>query len=312
MKKIEFQKNNTFANDSKRKKYFITNPKKILRKKSNEKKFNNTAIFIYNNPYLNNSSNKIDYKENSNLDSRVNRVNTPKKMFTKINVYKSKINRSRPHSCNTRSLPKLIKNNNIYPSFIPNIYLNLEAEKLNQEKYQLNKLVKNLQKQLFQLKKENVEKDELLNNKEKEINDLITTNSILFDDENKKQNNNIDDNSFNDGNIIYNIQNNSSYNLFLKIRKEIKNFKNEIKNEDEKIDELKHSNYYTKTYECFIEKNLLEEQIKKMNSLINSALIIKENNIKKLEEINYLESQINIQNNILKELEQKQTYLNED
>jgi hypothetical protein len=98
----------------------------------------------------------------------------------------------------------------------------------------------------------------------------------------------------------------------LKIKKEIKNYNNEIKIEEEKINELKHSNLYTKTYECFIEKNLLELQIKKISSLLNNALMIKENNEKKIEELYYLEKKINVQGNILKELKKKQAYLDED
>ena len=314
MKKIEFQKNKTFIIDAKSKKHFITNPKKLFIRKSNEKKFNNTAFFDYNNPYLNNSLNKIDLKENSILVHRINKINTPKKIFTKISGYKSKINRNRPHSSNVKSLPKLIKtnSNNIFPSFIPINFLNLETEKLNQEKYQLNKLVKKLEKDLILLKKQNVEKDELLNKKEKEINDLIITNNIILDEDNENKYNYLNNNSYINENKIYNLQNNSSFNLYLKIKKEIKNYNNEIKIEEEKINELKHSNLYTKTYECFIEKNLLELQIKKISSLLNNALMIKENNEKKIEELYYLEKKINVQGNILKELKKKQAYLDED
>ena len=314
MKKIEFQKNKAFINDAKRKIHFITNPKKLFFRKSNEKKFNNTAFFDYNNPYLNNSLNKIDLKENSILVHRINKINTPKKIFTKKSGYKSKINRSRPHSSNVKSLPKLIKknSNNIFPSFIPINYLNLEIEKLNQEKYQLNKLVKNLEKDLILLKKQNVEKDELLNKKEKEINDLIITNNMILDEDNENKYNYLNNNSFINENKIYNLLNNPSFNLYLKIKKEIKNYNNEIKIEEEKIRELKHSNLYTKTYEYFIEKNLLELQIKKISSLLNNSLMIKENNEKKIQELYYLEKKIDVQGKILKELKKKQLYLDED
>ena len=309
MKKIEFHKNYISNPNSKGQKYYITNPKKLFRKKSNEKKFNNTALYIYNNPYLNDSYNKYDLKENSKIDFHINRIETPNKIFTKINSYKTKINHSRPQSSNIRHLPKLLKNN-IFPSFSPTNYLSLETEKLNQEKYQLNKLINNLQKELFILKKENTEKEELLNNKEKEINKLITMNSIIYDEDNTTNFNN--DNSYIEGNNINNMQNNSSYNLFLKIKKEIKNFNIEIKEEEEKINKFKHSEYYTKTYECFMEKKLLEEQINKIKSLINNALIIKENNDKKMNELNFFENKINIQKSILKELKQKQKFLDED
>ena len=314
MKKIEIQKNKNYitnTTNSKRQNYFIKNPKKILRPASNEKRFNNTAIF-YNNPYLNNSNYKYDLKDNSKIEFYKTRVSTPKKIITKINNYQSKINRSRPQSTFVRNLPKLIKNNNnnnIFPSFSPSNYLTLEEEQLNQEKYQLNKIIKNLQQQLFSLKRDNIEKDELLNNKENEINKLITNNNILFDEDNKNYNDNI----INDINNINNIiQNNSAYNLYLKIKKEIKNFNNEIKEEEEKIKQLKNSKYYTKTYECFIEKKLLEEQINKISSLINNALIVKENNAARRKEFYYFENKINLQKKILNELKLKQKYLNED
>ena len=311
MKKIEIQKNKNYISnitDSKQKNFFIKNPKKILRHNSNEKRFNNTAIINYNNPYLNNSYNIFDLKDNSKpkIELHKNRVATPKKIFKQINSYKSKINRSRPQSSNIRNLPKLIKNN-IFPSFSPTNYLSLEEEKLNQEKYQLNKIVKKLQQELFLLKRENLEKDELLNNKENEINELITNSNIIFDEENKNNNDNDDINNIN--NII---QSNSAYNLYLKIKKEIKNFNNGIKEEEEKINELKHSTFYTKTYECYIETKLLEEQISKITSLINNALIVKENNESKMKEFDYFENKINIQQKILNELKLKQKYLNED
>ena len=309
MKKIEFQKNYISNPDSKRQKYYITNPKKLFKKKSNGKRFNNTAFYNYSNPYLNESYNKYDLKENSKIDFRANRIETPNKIFTKINSYKTKINRTRPQSSNIRHLPKLLKNN-IFPSFSPMNYLSLETEKLNQEKYQLNKLINNLQKELFILKKENTEKEELLNNKEKEINKLITMNSIIVEEDNPTNFNN--ENSYIEGNSINYIQNNSSYNLYLKIKKEIKNFNIEIKEEVEKINKLKHSTFYTKTYECFMEKKLLEEQINKISSLINNALIVKENNDKKMDELKFFENKINIQKSIIKELKQKEKYLDED
>ena len=309
MKKIEFKKNNISNPNSKRQKYYLTNPKKLFKKKSNEQKFNNTAFYNYKNPYLNESYYKYELKENSKIDLHINRIDTLNKIFTKISSYKTKVNRSRPQSSNIRHLPKLVKNN-ILPSFSPTNYLSLESEKLSQEKYQLNKLVNNLQKELFLLKRENTEKEELLNNKEKEINKLITMNSIIAEEDNPTNFNN--DNSYIDGNNINYIQNNSSYNLFLKIKKEIKNFNIEIKEEEEKINRLKHSAFYTKTYECFMEKQLLEEQINKITSLINNALIIKENNKNKINELNFFENKINIQKSIIKELKQKQKYLDED
>ena len=309
MKKIDIHKHkkNKNIDETKIQKYILKNPKKIFRKNSGEKIFNNTAFYNYSNPYLNNSFNKFELKENSKIDVPKERIISPKKIFTKINTYKSKMSNTRPQSSTGKQLPILL-NSNIFPGFSPSNYLSLETEKLNQEKIQLNKLIKKLKTELYFLKKENEEKDELLNNKEEEINKIIINNNMIFGEEQnekikEKKNVGIEDNT---------LQNNSAYNLYLKIKKEINNFNNEIKEEDEKIKKLKHSIYYTKMYENNIESNVLEDHINQINSLMNSALKTREINGEKLKELYNINYKINIQKNIINELGKKQKYLYED
>ena len=310
MKKIDIFKKKQYSKrvNLKPQKHYITNPKKLFRKNSGEKKINNTAFFSNKNQniYLNNTINIFEYKENSKNDVPKEKIISPSKLFTKVKPYKSK-SRKRPHTSSVRKLP-VLSNNNAYPSFSPSNYLNMETEKLNQEKYQLNRLVKNLKQELLYLRRENEEKDELLKDKEQEINQIITNSNYIFGDEKK------DDAA--DSRVIYTddiiIQNNSAFNLYLKIKKEINKYNNEINEEEEKINNLKHSIYYTKMNENDIEGQILEDQINKINNLLDNALMIKENNGYQMKDFYNLNHKISVQNNIMVELSKKQKFLNED
>ena len=183
---------------------------------------------------------------------------------------------------------------------------NLDIEILNQEKYQLNRLIKNLKKELFLIKKENQEKEEILNSKEKEITDIINITNMKSNDYFLQSHNNTL--QFFEENFTQN----NNYNLYLKIKKEIKNFSNEIDLEQKKIKELKRSVYFTKMKEIKSEYGLLEQHINKISSLIEIAYKTKEKNAKKLEQYNDLENKINAQNKLLMESNKKQKYLNEE
>ena len=295
--------------------------KKLFRQKSDISKLNNTSRLKKKNyPYLINSNSKINFNENTIIDIRKGKQISPIKKLQYIGSYKSKNNNNnsnnRPHSNSYRKLPK-INHILINDKLNTNSYLNLDTEKINQEKDQLGKLIKNLKKELFLIKKENKEKDEILNTKEKEINDIISMTNSSFGDNgyNLPQNYNFNSVTNENKNIYLEanmLQNNPSFNLYLKIKKEIKNFNNEIKEERQKIDMLKHSVMYTKIKEINVEYNTLEEQINKISSLINNALSIKENNYKKLKEISDFEYNINIKNNLLNELRQRLKDLNEE
>ena len=315
MKKIEDKNKKYFQNtESNLFKKFIQNPKKLFRKNLSEKRISNTTLnslyYDKKNSFLNDSKNKYDFRENKIVDTYTDRVFSPKKT---INSYLSKIYKNNNGSKTDRNtfnhLPKLTKQSKydtINDKSGSNSLKNFEIERLNQEKYHLNKLIKSLKKELFLIRKNTQEKDEILSNKEKEITDIINTtdfqskeyfpttynNTLQFFDEN--------------------IQNKNSYNLYLKIKKEIKNCNNEMDLEQEKINELKHSIYYTKMNEIKSEYNLLEQNINKISSLIEIAYKTKENNAKGLEQYYDLEQKINVQNKLLMESKQKQKRLNEE
>ena len=212
-------------------------------------------------------------------------------------------------------------------------YFNLEREKLYQETRQTKKLVRFLTKELLTLKKENEMKDKQITIKEKEINDIIVKNNSLLigtaNIENNDGNNNAnkinefstntsymtnntnnnktEDNSnlFNDSiylNALSCNRNSSTGNLFFKIKKEIKKTNIDMKLENDKFEKLKKSVFITKMNELSIESNLLQEHIKKINSLLDNALIIKKNNDLKSNEMikikENLEKQEKIENNL--------------
>lgn len=319
MKKNDLNKNknkNLFTKKVKKcqTKRLIQNPRKLFNKKYVAKEDNYTSLYLnQTSPFYNNSINKFYFsKINSNNDFSTDKTcTTIKAAYTKLNLHKIKMNSSRPQSNSIKRLPILISGNNYPMNFTPNNYINLEEEKMNQEKSQLNKLIKFLNRQLNILKKENEEKDIMLNNKEKELNNILNKNNCT---EEEKDVNSIimnynNDNNYNEECKTINNQSNSSYTLLLKIKKEIKKFKAKISEEDEKIKKLKSSTVYTKLKEINTENDLIEIQIKKISSLVHNALNIKEENDKKMEEILSFQYNIDVQKQILDELYEKKNVL---
>ena len=299
-------------------KRLIQNPRKLFSKKKGEKKTNYTSLYLnQTSPYYNNTKSRFYLKKsnNPNIDYKTDKTTSPiRTTFTKLNKYRIKMNSIRPLSSSIRKLPAIINSNNCSVNFTPDCYMSLEEERLNQEKYQLNKLIKHLNKQLNYLKKENERKDVMLNNEEKELNDIIYKNNLT---EEEKDLNSIIMNYQRDINYIeefrtINNQSNSSYNLVQKIRSQIDIFNGEISEETEKIKRLKKTIIYTKLQEIKNENELIENQIKKIASLLNNSLNIKENNEKKLKEIRSFEYNIDIQKAILEELESKRKMLDKE
>ena len=301
-------------------KKLIQNPKKLFRKKTGGKD-NFTSLYLnQTSPYYNNAKHKFYLKKgnNTNKDYQTEKASSPiRTTFTKLNQFRLKMNHIRPMSSSVRKLPAIFNsnnNNNCSLNFSPNSYICLEEEKLHHEKNQLNKLIKYLNKQLKELNKENEAKDVLLNNEEKELNDIIYK-SNLTDEE--KELNSIILNYQNEVNYVGENEsvinkNNSSYILILKIRKEIKKFNEKILEETEKINFLKKSIIYTKLKEINVENDFIETQIKKISALLNNSLNIKESNDQKLKEIESFEHNIDIQNSLIEELEFKREMLNKE
>ena len=248
---------------------------------------------------------------------------------------------------NKRNTNKKIKYTNLNEHFgSKQNFFNLETEKLYQETRQTKKLVRFLTKELLTLKKENEMKDKQITIKEKEINDIIVkNNSLLLGQVNMENNeinnakkineystnnsymtNNTNNNKTEDSSNIFNDsiylnalscnRNSSTGNLFFKIKKEIKKTNINMKLENDKFEKLKKSMFLTKMNELNIESNLLKEQIKKINSLLDNALVIKKNNDAKNNEMikikENLEKQEKIEDNLttmIKKLEKEEYFL---
>ena len=291
----------------------IQKPKKILRKKGIEGQTNYSSLYLnQTSPYYNMTKNPfIIQKDYLNQELQTDKIcSTLKASHNKTNFYKTKMRSVRPLSSSIKKLPVLNNNNNSSMNFYPNSFImNIEEERLNQEKNQLIKMIKYLNLQLNQLKKENEEKDVLLNHEEKELKSLIYNNDLT---EEEKDLYNIMVDSPNEVNNLEeskSMANNASYNLIFKIKREINNIKAKIMEEDEKIGKLKSSLMYTKLKEINTENNFIESQINKIASLLNNSLNIKEVNDIKMEEIENFQYNINVQNQILEELENKKKML---
>ena len=267
--------------------------KRLLNNFPKTTKYNNNSISdFFSNNYMQSKSNILISSNNFNLY-------TPKRILNN-NIRNIKSSKPRIKSSSFQKvLPSVINNQN------RNIAQNkfcLETEKLYHETYQIKKVIKQLEKQLFFLSHENLIKDEQLYEKEQQINNIINNNNKNFDDEKNDDFNFINNNNYNDINM--NNLNSSMGALILKIKKEIKNANNDIKNENAKLNYLKRSLYITKIKELSVESKLLQQQFNKINSLIENGLKVKEQNDKTMEEYNYLKNNINRQEMIISNLEQ--------
>ena len=247
-----------------------------------------------------------------------NRINN----FTSYQDYN--IFHSKPQTPKMRKIQRIKPQSASYKRSFPDVvsHLNrsmnnnscLETEKLFQETYQIKKLIKQLQKKLDKITKENMKKDRQLSAKENIINDIIYQNNLQFNNDEDTKNNNY---NINNSNIKYNRPNSAMNILCFKIKKEIKKTINEICQEDFKLEKLKKTIYLTKTKELSIESKLYNEQINKINVLLENALQIKEQNDKKANELESLNQNIERQDiiidNLIKEnieLESQQEFLN--
>ena len=284
--------------------------RKILNHFPKTTKYNSNTIsdFYSSKSFVPNKSNIFISSSNFNLFS-------PKQDLLKKNYRNIRSSKPRLKSSSFKKLLPSVLNNN--RNMTQNKFC-LETEKLYHETYQIKKLIKQLEKELFFLSQENLIKDELLNEKEQEINHIINNNYKSFEDEYKDDYNyNSNYNNINYSDININNLNSSMGMLILKIKKEIKNTNNEIRNENYKLDYLKRSLYITKIKELNAESKILQQQYDKINKLIDNSLEIKEKNDKTLEEYDNLKENIHRQEIILsnlsedcQSLEKEEYYLN--
>ena len=187
----------------------------------------------------------------------------------------------------------------------------LEAEKLYQETYQIKKVIKQLQKQLYKVSQENHKKDRQLNAKEKQINKIIINNIELNNEDDEEKNNyfNFLSNSTNFNEFKLNRSNSAVNILISKIKREIKNILNETKKENDKLNDIKKSLFLTKTKELGMEASFYKEQINKIKLLIENSLQIKEQNDNKMNEFDSLKENIERQNIIIDNLTRENIFL---
>ena len=169
----------------------------------------------------------------------------------------------------------------------------IENEKLFHQTYQMKKVIKELEKQLCHLSQDNLIRDKKLNEKEKEINDIINNNKTL-EDEYKDEyidnyNNDFNRSSANISNSI----------LMIKIKREIKKINNLIENENQKLNYIKKLSYNTKLKEFQIESNILKQHSDKINLLLDNALQIKAKNKLSLGDYKNIQGNINRQEKII-------------
>ena len=275
--------------------------KKLINYYPKSSKFSNSAMsgFYSTKNFFSNRINNFTSSHNYNLFS--SKPQTPKMR---------KIQRIKPQSASyKRSFPEVV--NHLNRSMNSNSCL--ETEKLFQETYQIKKLIRQLQKQLDKITKENHKKDRQLNAKENLINDIIIQNNLQYNEEDTKNNNF----NYSINNMKYNRPDSAVNILCFKIKREIRNTINEIYQENHKLEKLKKSVYLTKTKELNIESNLYNEQINKINVLLENALQIKEQNDNKANEFESLNQNIERQDiiidNLIREnitLESQQEFLN--
>ena len=170
------------------------------------------------------------------------------------------------HSTTDLSLP-------VFSPKLSNVKSFIEPEKLVQEKFQLRNIVRNLRKELFNLKQENLQKKNEINEKEKTILNIINNENYEIEEQGSS--------------------------LMNKIRKHIRQIKQEIIDIDEKNEYLKKDIKLTKINEYLIEKEKIEEQINKIKSLIQNGKKVKLNVNEKVNELNDLKLNVDNQNVIL-------------
>ena len=273
--------------------------RKLLNYYPETSKFANRASsgFYSTKNIFSNASNIFPSSNNFNIFSK--KTQTPKI---------KKVSRIKPQSAFYKKLfpdPPNILSKSMYSNSC------LEAEKLYQETYQIKKVIKNLQYQLYKVTKENRKKERQLSAKENEINKIIIKNNELNNEDEEDKNNyyNFISNNSNINEIKLNKQNSAVNILISKIKREIKAIQNETQKENDKLDDMKKSLFMTKSKELSIESNLYREHIKKIKVLIENSIEIKEQNDNKMEEFESLKENLDRQNLIIDNLTRENIFL---
>ena len=280
-----------------------------LRVSDTKNYFNKSIKHKYDNLSLNignSNTDKID--KIYGLVSPKNRTkNCTKRIYTSKSQ-RNMLSNSNYFNFSTSSFPTMKNNNNSKllikspSSNSHNIKFNIENEKLSQEIYYLRNNIKILKRQLYFINEENSQLDQIIQERENEINSIITKNypkqninsdvskiSDIYEDTNYSKFNNI-------GSISNKI------NLYNRIRAKIKTAYKDIATEENNISNLKQSKYYTKMKELSMETILYKEQIDKINSLLNNSIDVQNHNKELLNDFDLLEIKIQNQEDIIKRL----------
>ena len=205
---------------------------------------------------------KRDLSYNSIYQTNMNSFFSPKNSSTSI-FKTSRPQTSRLKISNYSYFPK----DCILPSFSPRTARNsssVEIETLILEKTHLKNVIKKLNKELFLLKQENFQKINDIKEADMKINYILEYG----------------DNNYEKDNSLMN-----------KIRKYIKNIKQDIYEISFQNEDLKKNNQLTQINEYVISNEINEEQINKIYSLIQNGKKIKKENV-----IQYNQIKLNIEN----------------
>ena len=190
------------------------------------------------------------------------------------------------------------KNNSMYSKGNRNKnQYKIELEKLYDQNVFYKKTIKKLQSEINELKIESIDKQNILNSMNQEIENLIN--------EGKNKASSIITESTP-------ISEQGKYSLIKKMRNQIKETEFGLNNEIIKNKNLKKNLKYTKHKELELEKKIFDEQKEKISSLINNSMELKYMQDKELMKSRLLDTNIQTQKKLIYNFEQKYKKLKDE
>jgi hypothetical protein len=190
------------------------------------------------------------------------------------------------------------KNNSMYSKGNRNKnQYKIELEKLYDQNVYYKKTIKQLQSEINELKLESIDKQNILNSINQEIEDLIVegknkASSIITENEPFSEQ--------------------GKYSLIKKMRNQIKETELGLNNEILKNKNLKKNLKYTRHKELELEKKIFDEQKEKISLLIDNSMELKYKQDKELMKSKLLDTNIQTQKNIIYNFEQKYKKLKDE
>ena len=217
-----------------------------------------------------------------------------------LNIYKSYYILPSLNNNNNSSviIKRKNKNNSMYSKVNRNKnQYKIELEKLYDQNVYYKKTIKKLQSEINELKIESIDKQNILNSINQEIENLINegknkANSIITE------------------NVPFSEQ--GKYSLIKKMRNQIKETELGLNNEIVKNKNLKKNLKYTRCKELELEKKIFDEQKEKISLLIDNSMKLKYKQDKELMKSKLLDTNIQTQKNIIYNFEQKYKKLKDE